>query len=243
MWHGAGVRGGQPGENPPISSLTAKGTRPWSRASSPAMTTSLLSRPPVPGGALGCHRLHRHHLVQKVCTFGFPGFAGQGDVCPEFGETEAETADKVCPELCKKPRVKYTNNLPQLPPIQGSSCLQLLEELICAGSYPGRRKAQSLGASHAFHTPSCPGGCSRDLGLSVPGQGGFRGPTATSQPRTCLCSKMNCSVSLGGTQLLHIPACCAGSTRGREGDALLPNPSPLASLPLLKVHVSRWSQK
>lgn len=66
--------------------------------------------------------------------------------------------------------------------------------------------------------------------------------------RTCLCCEMNCSVSLEGTELFHIPArsaASAGSHPGteREGDALLPNPSLLASFPLLKVHVSRWSQK
>lgn len=31
--------------------------------------------------------------------------------------------------------------------------------------------------------------------------------------------------------------------REQEGDALIPDPSLLASFPLLKVHVSRWSQK
>lgn len=180
--------GGQPVENPPSSFLTAEGTRPWSRASSPAMTASLPSRAntspvfaPVPGGALGSPTLHRHHLVEKVCTFEAPcpEFAGQGDLCPEIGETEAETADKVCLELCKKPRVKYTNNFPQLPPAQSSSCscLQLREELICTGSYPGEQKHRAWGLPTPSINPSCP------RGLSVPGQAGFRGPTATSQPR------------------------------------------------------------
>lgn len=145
--------GGQPEENPPAAFLTAKGTRPWSRACCPAMTTSLPSRAntppaPFPGGALGYPRLHRHHLVE-VCIFEAlcPGFAGQGDVCPEFGETEAETADKVRLELCKTPRVKYINKLPRFPPAPGSSCFcpQLLEELICTGSYPGGRKAEPGG--------------------------------------------------------------------------------------------------
>lgn len=124
MRNRAGVMGGQGTacRESPTSFLTAKRIHPWGRASSPAITTSLPSRaniPPAPvsGGILGYPRLCRHHLV-KVCTFEAlcPGFAGRGDVCPEFGETEAETADKVCLELRKKPRVKYINNLPQLPP-------------------------------------------------------------------------------------------------------------------------------
>lgn len=127
----------------------------------------------------GIPRLRRHHLVEKVCTFEAPcpGFAGQGDVCPEFGETEAETADKVCLELCKKPRVKYGNNLPQLPPAPGSSCScpQLLEELIPAGNYPGGRKHRAWGLPRPSITLHARGGCSRDLGLSLPGQARISG--------------------------------------------------------------------
>lgn len=196
------------------------------------MTTSLPSRAntppaPVPGGALGYPRLHRHHLVEKVCIFEAPcpRFAGQGDVCPEFGETEAET---VCHELCKKPRVKYTNNLPQLPPALGFSCScpQLLEELICTGSYPGGRKAQSLGASHAFHNLSFPQGLQQRPGtLGARAGPDFRVPLPHHSPgggvqRTCLCCKMNCSVSLRGTQLFHIPARSAASASSHPGTGM-----------------------
>lgn len=64
--------------------------------------------------------------------------------------------------------------------------------------------------------------------------------------RTRLCCKMSHSISLRDAQLLQIPACSAapaGTAPGRGGDALIPDPSLPASFPLLKVHVSRWSQK
>ncbi|XP_039937992.1 uncharacterized protein LOC120761145 [Hirundo rustica] len=230
MWHGARVMGGQPMENPPTSPLTAKGTGPWSRASCPATTTSLPSTAnssSYPRRSSGVSQTPQTSFVEKVCIFEAPcpGFAGQGDVCPEFGETEAETAEKVCLELCKKPRVKYTNNLPQLSPALGSSrsCPQLPEEQICTGSYPGGRKAQSLGSSHAFHNPPCPRGLQQrpgalgaragpDFGVPLP-----HGSPGGGVQRTCLCCKMSCSVSLRGTQLLHMPARSAASAGSHPG--------------------------
>lgn len=90
------------------------------------------------------------------------------------------------------------------------------------------------------------------------GQPGFQAPAAYTAAagspgggvqRTWLCCRMNCSVSLQGSQLFQIPLPALppppAATWGweREEDALIPDPSLSASFPPLKVHVSRWSQK
>lgn len=130
----------------PTSFLIAKGTCPWHRVFGPAVTTEATRLPsranppqtPVLGGLVGYPRPHRRRLGKNAHTSGapHPRFAGEGDGCSLFGETEAEAADKVC--LTRSQGLNTAINHPLSSLLPPAACREhvLGEESRAAGGFP-----------------------------------------------------------------------------------------------------------